>query len=587
VLVVTHGPFELGPTVAARATKQLGRPVTIGTLTLQVGSSVTVSVRDLAVANAPDASAEPFLKLAKLDGEIAPWSLLGWALLGHGATFRHLAADGVELMMEHGADGQANWHFGGIKRAPNSRPHFPTLLDAAFHDATIRLRTSTGKLLRIRVDQAQIASPAADQPVTLTANGAYNSSPVTLSAALHSFDELHDDATPFGADIHLASGDTVLHFIGSLKQPLDVDGIAGKFALQAPTLDRLLVITGTSGQAELPVDLTADLVRDGALWHMTGAKGTLGGQPFTMDLKLEEGPRKTPDAFTLDAGFAMLDLTRLGGQDKSGAVLLRIDDAPGTRLDAHVTAKQVVDGEVRARNVEFKAKLAPGKLEVAPLTMGFAGGDARLEASIANDDPAGAIGKLGGSLTGADPAEIARLLGLGPLPLTGTVDLRFDLSAIGNTVAEAGRTVSGGLVLGMQGGTISRDLVEQASTDLRTLFRKADGVGRISCLAGVLELKDGIGHLAPLRIRTSEGTILGSGTIDLHRDTMDITIGTDAGSTGFFALDVPVHIGGPLTDPHVLPSASDPDRAGVVPSVLPPAVQELARGNPCVTAGRG
>ncbi|MFX8527662.1 hypothetical protein ABTM08_19685, partial [Acinetobacter baumannii] len=77
------------------------------------------------------------------------------------------------------------------------------------------------------------------------------------------------------------------------------------------------------------------------------------------------------------------------------------------------------------------------------------------------------------------------------------------------------KAARGQAVIGMQGGLIARDLLEKLSGDLRTLLRKGEGRTQISCLLGVVVLRDGIARLAPLRLRAAEGVAIGGGQIDL------------------------------------------------------------------------
>jgi AsmA family protein len=581
--LVAHGPFDLARRVAAHETKALGRPVTIGTLRVGLGASVTIELADLAIANTPGAGAEPFFKLGRLEAEAAPWSLVGWALLGHAPTLHHLSVADVALSLDHGADGRANWRFGTDKPAGNPRPGFPTLLDAQLSKGAVDVHTSSGKLLRITLDRVTIAAAGPDQPVTLTAIGAYNGSPITLDAPLGSFDQLHAAGTPFEAAVHMSSGETMLDFTGTMTKPLAADGVAGQLALKAPSPDRLLAIAGVGGHAAMAIVLAGGLTRDDALWKLSDAKGTLGAEPMQLTAQLREGPRHAPDAFTVDAGFAALDLSKIGGQDKSGETLLRIDDAPGTILDAHIAAKRITDGTLRADDVDLTATLAPGAFSLQPIAMRFAGGAARLDMSIKNAATgAAAAARIDGTLTGADPVQLARLLGLGALPLTGPVDLRAGFASTAVKASDAGANATGALVLSMQGGTIARNLIEQAATDVRSLFRTADGTAQVRCLLGVIDLKAGLGRMAPLKLGTSDGTLIGEGTLDLKRDTIDVTFATESATTSGFALDVPVRLAGPIHDPHVLPSVSRPSPGGDLGD-LPPALQEFARGNPCAT----
>jgi len=583
--LVTLGPFDLARRAAAHETRALGRPVTIGTLRVGFGASITVALADLVIGNAPEGGPQPLLRLDRLDAEIVPWSLVGWALLGRGPTLSHLTIAGVDIALDHGADGRPNWHFGADKPRGDPRPGLPTLLDARLQGAAIEIHTSNGKHLQVRLDEATITAAAPDQPVTLAATGSYDGFPIRIEAPLGSFDQLHRAGTPFDARVHMTSGDTQLDFTGSLTKPLAADGIAGQIAIKAASPDRLLAIAGVAGRAAMPLSLTGALSRDDNLWKLTEAKGTLSAEPFGLTAQLQEGPRHAPDAFTLDADFAALDLAKLGGQDKSGDTLLRIDDAPGTILDGHIAARRVTDGALQAEDVDLKVKLAPGAFSLEPLTLRFAGGTGRLEVSIKNAAGEAAAARLDGSLAGADPAQLSRLLGLGSLPITGTVDLRAGVAGTAVKANDAGRNATGALVLSMQSGTIARNLVEEAATDMRLLFGKAEGAAQVRCLLGVVDLNAGIGRMAPLRLQTSDGTLIGDGTLDLKRNTIDVTFATESATTGSFALDVPVRLSGPIQDPHVLPSVTRPSTSGDLGG-LSPALREFARGNACAAGAR-
>ena len=204
---------------------------------------------------------------------------------------------------------------------------------------------------------------------------------------------------------------------------------------------------------------------------------------------------------------------------------------------------------------------------------------------ISNAD-AGAVVRLDGALTGADPRTLAGVLGLGTLPIKGAVDVRFGLDAAGSKGSGVAGSVRGGLALSMQGGSIARDILEMASTDVRRLFRKSDALDRVSCLFGLVDFTDGVGRVAPLRLRTPDGTLVGAGTVDLRRDTLDLTFATESATTSVFALDVPVRFAGPIEAPHVLPALGGPRPGRPDLDHLSPAVQDLARGNPCLMAER-
>jgi uncharacterized protein involved in outer membrane biogenesis len=582
------GPFDLAPIVVRHLSASPGRTLSIATLRVRVGAAVSLELRDLDLDNLPNGSVPRMLHITRLDAEIAPWSVLLWGLWHRALVVRHLSVDGVRLWLEHGSDDRPNWRFGdSVTRPSTRRTQFPVLLDAKLHDVEIDLRTSSGKILRVTLDDAGIAARGAGRPVTLNGSGGYNAIPIQFAATTRSFNELHNTAVPFGMALHFASGDTTMDFIGTMTDPTNADGADGRLTVNAPTWDRMLAIAGVQDQIALPVTLAGTVTREGDLWRLTGANGTLHGHPFQGNARLREGARHAPDDISLDAAFSVLDLTGLPAPGESGETTIRIDAEPGTLVDAHVTADQLLYGDVRAGDVDLKAKLAPGALAIEPLTLRLAGGDARIDAAVENTKTSSAM-RFDAALTGAGIGQLSEVFGIGKLPLTGAVDARAHLRLTGNTLTEAERSNRGVVILSMGGGSIERKITEGASTDLRMLFRPAEGSGQIACLLGILDVRDGIGRIAPLRIMTSDGTIAGTGTLNLRDKTINVVVASESASTSLFALDIPMRISGPILSPRVVPalgSAGGRENTVADQRDMPPELQEFIRGSRCLKGG--
>ena len=129
-----------------------------------------------------------------------------------------------------------------------------------------------------------------------------------------------------------------------------------------------------------------------------------------------------------------------------------------------------------------------------------------------------------------------------------------------------------------------------ASIDLRLLFRSARGTTPVSCLLGMLEMNAGVGEIAPLRIRSAEGTIGGTASFDLNRKQVDLVIGSVSSTTDFWALDIPVRVSGSFASPSIRParwSADGRARLAAADNIapLPARLRDFARRNPCYQAG--
>ena len=87
----------------------------------------------------------------------------------------------------------------------------------------------------------------------------------------------------------------------------------------------------------------------------------------------------------------------------------------------------------------------------------------------------------------------------------------------------------------------------------------------ISCFLAAASMTNGIVTVAPKRLKTNEGTLIGSGQLDLRRDTMDLLIQSEGRTTDFWALDNPLGVSGSFTNPRAQPSAGS-GHPGVAPT---------------------
>ncbi len=541
----------------------------------------------MTVANITTGTRPAMVTLSHLIAQIRLSSLFGGPLV-----VESLSIDGVDLLLEHGSSGKPNWKFktatAGLTSKEPSRVELPVMLNAHFRDVTVDFRTSSGDVLKTVIEDGTVGAAARDKPVSLHLTGHYDSAPVDLTAALSSFAALHDTSKPFPAKITVKSGTVTLGFDGTFTDPLDVDGADGHLTLTAASLLDLANIAGTGGAPDIPLDLSGGFAHNGGLWRLTTASGALGGQPFKGSaLELREGGPLQPDAVTVAGRFDTLDMNAIlkpdaGAVPSNSSMSLVPDPAPGILLDATINAAHVVYGSVQGVDFGLKAETGPGTLSIEDFTLGVAGGTAKSKISIVNKN-AKAVVNFDGSLDGVDVAQLDKLLGWNSIPLGGPLTSRVTGSMIGATIAEARKTNRIFVAMAMTGGTIDRDLVRMASTDVRSLFGSQQGNRRLTCLLLIANLRDGTGTIGPLRIKTSSGTIAGSGTYDTVHDTIDLTIG--AQSKSWLKLDVPMRITGPLSNFSARPAFGESARVLndlSLPGDLPQQEKDIALGNACL-----
>jgi uncharacterized protein involved in outer membrane biogenesis len=200
-------------------------------------------------------------------------------------------------------------------------------------------------------------------------------------------------------------------------------------------------------------------------------------------------------------------------------------------------------------------------------------------------EPGGARVSAAITLREGNIDTLRRAFGLRALPVAGRIDADIAAAAEAASVNAATRRARISAVVSMAGGTIAREVIEMASTDMRALFRTSRGATALSCLLAAVDSNAGVGRASPLRIRAGTGTISGIATFDLNRSTLDLIIGSQRETTDVFALDIPVQVRGSFENPSIAPAewsrAARERMARNEMAPLPPELRAVAQRNPC------
>jgi uncharacterized protein involved in outer membrane biogenesis len=576
----------------------LHRRLTIDTLEIGWGDPLSLELGGVRLANADWGSKPEMGTVEHVSAVLDLRSIFGGPL-----RFEKLEITKLVIVLERDGSGWGNWRFSapGNDSGDNNfnrqkRELFPTLLDFTLKDSLITYRTYKGNILRIDLNDVAIASTGDNAPVTLKADGAYNKNGLKLDATTQSFAAMRDADKPFGAKFTMAtkadkSKAAKLDFDGTMMAPLDFDGVDGAMALDARNLGALLKVFGVELKADFPLALESRLTHDGDDWKLSKAKGILAKDPFIGAMHVVEGSHGKPDNFDFDLAFDRLNLSALIGKrskqvgDPMSASLNPVEKG-GDNLSARIKAATLEYGDRHLTDVNFDGGTADGRLNIRRFAFAYAGG--RLElAGRSEPAEAGGHAAIDAALIDIDADKLAQSIGADPGQIKGRLDGKARLDMVGKTIADGLAGSNGYAVLAMASGSIERALVEKASADLRSLFREKEGSAKVECLLGVLTVKDGQGVLAPFRLHTSAGDFAAGGSIDLKTRHIDLTVKSDRSSTGAFALDIPIHISGPVNGPSVKPAVgADTDwlenTPGAAPLAgLPKAGQQLAASNSC------
>jgi uncharacterized protein involved in outer membrane biogenesis len=581
----------------ALATHLLDRRVQIAELSLGLGDPVTLHLRGLRIANMPGGSDADMISIEAVDAALDRTALLRGQLV-----YESLQVTRPRIALERDASGKGNWDFGSggdgsgastsdsrLVLVPKTRAQFPSLLNFRLTGGELRFRTSSGKWLRLPLDDLTIQATDEDAPVSLVLDGGYNDTDAQLTASTASFNAFRNAAKPFDAGFSIAAPGVKLDFKGVLHDPLDFEGVEGRLALEARRLDDLIGMFDTPPGIAAPLKLAGGFTRNGDAWRLEDTRGDFGGNVFTGRIALDEGARSEADDLQFRLDFDRLDLPGLLPQGSGDwrQTSLRPDTAQdAAHIDLQISADALHYHAHSLRQVAAAVEISPGHIRLHGATANLGtpqqAGHLRLSGDLhaTDNDSASLTASL--QLDRAEAGTVLQALGLrdGAAQIAGAVEARATLDMRGARLGDALRTLQGHAVIGMQQGRIARSLVEAASADLRALFRDRGDSTALRCLLAVAEMKTGMMLLGPLTLRSAEGTIRGGGAIDLARQHLDLVLRSDPKTTGFLALDIPLHLSGPLGD-----ISAKPDRQARLPDqtapALPPAQAVLARANPC------
>lgn len=541
---------DLKPIAERLARKAVGRPLTIETLRISWGRSIGFELAGVHLPNAEWSQHPEMLQAGRVTGMIDAWSLL------ETPRVTQLRIDGFNLRLERGPERVGNWRFDGKTPAetegedrPPIRDNFPFLLDFTLTDGHITYRTTGGSELLIDTRTLSVKAPDADTPIRLAIDGAYGRKPVKLDGTLGTYRQLRDKTVPFPTDLTAVIAAGTLRLQGTMTRPLDFEGVDAALHGEIRDVGALIDLFGSKMALPIPLTVDTHFTHAGDEWRLADIKGTLADMPVTGGFALKEGKPGTPDAFDVALDFDRLEIARLAPKSAAGGgpTALRPDlDSPV--LTAALTARRLSHRGQNFGDVAIKAKQAPGLIEIEQLHFALWGGrgEVRGKAEAVDGKPAVLAGSL--HATGLDAGAVLRFIGAPPGELSGQVDAAASLTATGDTLSAALATTRGDMAITMPRGQIATTLLEKASADLRALFRREAGMTPIECFAAVMQVRDGIGTIQPLRLQTAGATFNGAGAIDLAGQRIDLTVSPERETTGTFALDIPIRLSGPLDD---------------------------------------
>lgn len=581
------GPIERS--VEART----GRSFEIGgDLDVDLGRITTIRAGALRFGNA-EWSKEPTMAAAdRVELQVAPFAML---FRGE-RSLQGLKLTKPVLLLETGPGG-GNWNFG----EPGGEPMTSRRL--WIDDGRVRFVDAPHRTdIDVEVASRAPVRDAAAPPVAIEGGGLWRGSRFTLQGQAESPLELQRTDKPYRIDLRAAAGATRARARGTLLDPFRLRDFDLRMSLSGRNLEHLYPLIGIAMPPSPPYALDGRFTRDGNTWNYDGFTGKVGDSDLAGSAAVTTGGERpflranlTSKRLDFDdlAGFVgaapkaedggSLDdeLKALAAKQAASARVLpatpyQLEKLRAMDADVRWKAQRINAPRLPIDDMDAHLKLNAGLLRLEPLNFGVAGGD--LRSNIRMD--------ARGSPIRTRAQIAARGLNLGQLfpdaqitkDAVGRIGGDIAITGNGNSIAAMLGSADGDIALGMGRGRISNLLLELAGIDIYESLKYLVGKDRqvpIRCAFGDFAVKDGVMTARALAFDTTDTLIIGTGTISLREETLDLELRPRPKDRSILSLRSPLVAQGTFKDPSFRPDFARLGLRGAIAlglgSIAPPA----------------
>jgi hypothetical protein len=553
VALVVLAAFPWGvlrESVERRASRQIGRPVTIGRIERldSLSFSPTIAIHDVVVPQAAWAGRGDLARIATARVRFSAWALL----LGRFAP-QSVEVDGMNLTLVRDAQHRVNWRReddrGGDKGDSAS-----TLDHLMLHDARISYRDA----LRHRVFALRVTSDA--RGVVVTGSGTVLDQPVTVAARGPAI-AATGKPWPFRAKIDGPALTMDAH--GTMDAPLDTHHMTIDVAARADNLNLIDAIIEAGLIETQSVNLTAHARRDGRDWNVSRVAGRIGQSDIVGRVTVHkvDGRTKLDGAivaerlrfndFSSNEGLARAAaLTRAEGEKLVPNLRVNIGKITHTDGTIAFTVRHLIDngGAGAFTGLSGRVTLDHQLMTVDPLTFTMVRGTMR--GTVRVDQRTGRAAPLVTIDMAINDSSLGVIAGTAGGAVDGRFDARARLSGTGSTIREAVGNGDGSIGVVARDGRLPAKIASMIGFDAgRSVFTGGDEQAGLRCVALRLNVRRGAGRADPFVIDTTRSRSDGTGTITFPSEALSLDMTGRPKERIVLRLPGSLHIGGTIKKP--------------------------------------
>ncbi len=558
------------PMVAARASAEIGRPVSIEHLHMRLGRVTTIAADGVTVAN--PAGWAPGPPLAQAQQILVQVDLFRY-LFHHQLVVPLVELRGPRVAATETPAGEANWRLALPAGSSNSTEIGNlVIVGGQAHVLVPKLRADFAVAVATR------QQPGMEPQLLAEAHGTYAGQPITARMIGGAILALRDVNHPWPIDLRIANGRTKVALVGSVRDPLALAGADLRLHLAGPDMGLLEPLTGIPLPHTPPFLVTGRLDFANHQVRFEDMAGTVGSSDLEGAISVE--PSNPREVIVANLHSRLVNLADLGGfiGAKAGSAPSPAAAASPTVLPTrklHVPELNWADIHLRYQGGRIEGRSMPlgnltaaldivnGEVVLHPISFGV--GQGRIAASV-QLIPAGAELRTNASID-FQSVDVARLMSATHMfHGAGTISGSGRIVTVGNSVAEMAANGNGEILLGMAGGNLSAMLVDLSGLEFGNALMAKLGLptnAQVQCMVTDFALTHGIMQTRAMIIDTSEAIVTGTGTVDLRDEKLDLQIRTRPRHFSIGSLPGPINIGSTFKHPSIMPGTETFVRGGL------------------------
>ncbi|MBE0623256.1 MAG: AsmA family protein [Burkholderiales bacterium] len=480
------------------------------------------------------------------------------------------------VFLQQGGGGRKNWLLDLNQQDEHARIRIDRLTldhgrlgyDDAAQDTSIRAELSSSD------------TQSAAEELSFTAQGQFKGMPLKAHGSGGPVLGLRDEDTPYPLKADISVGRTGVKAEGTITSLLKFTAMDMRLSLRGENLGQLYALFGIAFPQTRAYASEGRIVHSAQTWRYEKFSGRIGESDIAGTLQIDTGGKRP--AMKAELVSRLLDLADLGpaiGARPGSVQAARQSAAAPTQspTPAPVHARMLpdlpfkterwdsVDAELTlsARTLRSATELPLDQLAVhlslrdsvltlAPFSFGVAGGQVEAVVSLdGREDPIEVRARMK-----ARKVLLARLFPTVSPGQTsiGQINGEFDLAGRGNSVGRMLASSSGNVGLVVVNGEISKMMMEKAGLhlwEMLVLKVRGDKLVKLRCGVADFSVEDGIMHADALVFDTAITTIVGTGSVDLGEETLDLTLNPKTKNTSPLSLHSPIYVRGSFAKPDV------------------------------------